>query len=103
MPREGMTAQAPRDKRANWRSDVWELANRYLRYIEQPERDPSNSSLIAEVLEDLAPSKGFFSVWMTVFRDHPDMLKMFIQAFPGTDKGSFDCEGQAVPRPGGRL
>ena len=89
-----------RDKRANLRSDVWDLANRYLGYIEQPASDP----LLPEITAyDLAPSKGFFSVWMTVFCDHPDMLMRFIQAFPGTDANGFDDEGQAVPRPGARL
>ncbi|MDE2792152.1 MAG: HNH endonuclease [Paracoccaceae bacterium] len=89
-----------RDKRADLRCDVWDLAIRYLGYIEKPGRDPLLSSLIAE---DLAPSKGFFSVWMTVFRNHPDMLERFIRAFPGTDTTSFNAEGQAVCRPGGRL
>ena len=55
------------------------------------------------IAEDLVPSKGFFSVWMTVFRDHCDMLERFIQAFRGTDSSSFDCDGQAVQRPDGRL
>lgn len=89
-----------RDKRAYLRSDVWDIANRYLGYIKQPQRCPLLRKLIAE---DIAPSKGFFSVWMTVFRDHPDMLKRFIQAFPGTSADCFDDAGQAVHRPGGRL
>lgn len=90
-----------RDKRAHLRNGVWEVASRYLEYyIEQQERNPEIRNQIAD---DLAPAKGFFSVWMTVFRDHPDMLMRFIQAFPGTDADSFDDEGRAVPRPGGRL
>ena len=89
-----------RDKRADLRRDVWDLAHRYLRLIERPGGEPLIRKLIAD---DLAPRTGFFSVWMTVFRDHPDMLKRFIQVFPGTDAGSFDEEGKAVPRAGGRL
>ncbi|MDE0695947.1 MAG: HNH endonuclease [Boseongicola sp.] len=89
-----------RDKRADLQRDVWDLAHRYRRLVEQPEGDPLICNLIAD---DLAPAKGFFSVWMTVFRDHPEMLERFIQAFPGTDACSFNDEGQAVLRPGGRL
>ena len=89
-----------RDKRAYLRRDVWALAKRCLGHIEQPENNPSIRSIVAEVL---APSKGFFSVWMTVFCNHPDMLNMFIQNFRGTDADCFDNEGQAVHRPGGRL
>ena len=89
-----------RDKRAYLRRDVWDLAHHYLRLVELPGGDHLICNLIAD---DLAPAKGFFSVWMTVFRDHPDMLKRIIQAFPGTDAGSFNDEAQAVPRPGGRL
>ena len=89
-----------RDKRAHLRSDVWNLANRYLGYVKEPNGCTLMGKLIAE---DLAPSKGFFSVWMTVFCDHPDMLERFIQAFPGTDTDCFDSKGQAVQRPGGRI
>ena len=98
--KNGDDRPTPRDKRAYLRSDVWNLANRCLGHIKQPERDPLMRKFIAL---DLAPSKGFFSVWMTVFCDYPDMLKRFIQAFPGTDADCFDDQGQAVPRPEGRL
>ena len=88
------------DKCAKLRSEVWILANRYLGCIEQPVRDPLMRKCTAE---DLAPSKGFFSIWMTVFQNHPDMLKRFIRAFRGTDTNGFDSKGQAMYRPGGRL
>ncbi len=40
---------------------------------------------------------GCWSIWMTVFRDEPDMLKRFIEAFPGTRKECFDDRGQPLP------
>lgn len=90
-----------RDKRADLRRDVWDTASRCLgHYEEQREKNPWIRNLIAD---EIVPPRGFFSVWMTVFRDPPDMLKRFNQAIPGTDSGFFDDEGQAVPRPGGRL
>ncbi len=89
-----------RDKRAKLRNDVWILANRYRGYIEQRELNPE---IHGKFVGDVARSNGFFSVWMTVFRDYPDMLKRFLQIFPGTDADCFDGEGRAVPRPGGRF
>jgi hypothetical protein len=50
-----------------------------------------------------AVDKGFFSVWMTVFKDDPDMLNRFIAAFPGTCADCFDVQGKAISRPGGRI
>ena len=94
---------ARRDERVRWRSHVWDLANDALSELEELGQTPEVAAQVANWIVRYAVSKGFFSVWMTVFRDHPDMLKRFIQAFPGTDVGSFDDEGQAVPRPGGRL
>jgi uncharacterized protein (TIGR02646 family) len=46
---------------------------------------------------------GFFSVWMTVFKDDHDMLQRFIAAFPGTSGDCFDHQGKAIHRPKGRV
>ena len=46
---------------------------------------------------------GFFSVWMTVFREDADMCRRFIKEFRGTDPCCFEKEtGQpkdAIDRP----
>ena len=89
-----------RDKRSKLRSDVWDMATNALKEFEQ---NPVIANPIADWIVCLAAARGFFSVWMTVFCDHPDMLKRFIEAFPGTDRVCFDNEGQAVCRPGGRI
>ena len=93
----------PRDYRAGLRRDVWELANDVLNELETPGLDPGSICRIAGLIVHVAVAKGFFSVWMTVFRNHPDMLKRFIREFPGTDAGCFNDEGHAVCRPGGRF
>lgn len=89
----------PRDKRAYLRSDIWDLANDALEDFEESEQNP----VVTNWIVHCAVAKGFFSIWMTVFCGHPNMLGRFIRAFPGTDANCFDDEGQAVPRPGGRL
>lgn len=47
-------------------------------------------------------ANGFWSVWMTVFRDDPDMLQRFIAAIPGTSRECFDNVCQCIARPGGQ-
>lgn len=93
-----------RDKRVELRLDVWEIAQYQLNLYESFLWNAEFSATLAEQITDyLAPAKGFFSVWMTVFRNHPDILHKFIEAFPGTDPDCFDANGHPVSRPGGRF
>lgn len=46
---------------------------------------------------DLARQTGFFSIWMDVFADHPDMQRRFIDAFPGTAADCFDLDADPIP------
>jgi uncharacterized protein (TIGR02646 family) len=50
-----------------------------------------------------AQGRGFWSVWMTVFKDETDMLQRFIAEFPGTCRNCFDVEGKPMSRLGGNL
>ncbi|MEA5553139.1 hypothetical protein VB713_19545 [Anabaena cylindrica UHCC 0172] len=50
-----------------------------------------------------AQGQGFWSIWMTIFKDDPDMLQRFISAFPGTCGDCFDVQGKTIPRPKGRI
>lgn len=40
---------------------------------------------------------GYWSVWMTVFRDDADMLRRFIDEFTGTCVACFDANNQYQP------
>ncbi|MDD2774710.1 MAG: HNH endonuclease [Gallionella sp.] len=52
--------------------------------------DPSNL-LAQDVTTKLAAARGFFSIWMTVFHDNPNMRNRLIDAFEGTRaSGCFD-------------
>lgn len=52
-----------------------------------------------------AVGHGFFSIWMTVFEDDPNVRKLLIDAFPGTAKDCFDPETtkHICPRPANGL
>ena len=90
-----------KDRRWSSRREAWDIAERDLQRLSKC-NDQDLEAMRDTVIEK-AVSKGFFSVWMTVFKDDPDMLNRFINAFPGTCKDCFDVEGKAIPRPGGRI
>ena len=46
-----------------------------------------------------AQNIGFFSVWLTVFRDYPNVKRCLISAFPGTAKSCFKEDGTPISRP----
>ncbi|WP_019500115.1 HNH endonuclease [Pseudanabaena sp. PCC 6802] len=86
------------DRRQINRREAWDIAERSLKNLNQ--RD---SLEMREQIVETAIAKGFWSIWMTVFRDDPDMLDRFINAFPGTCKNCFDLQGKPTSRPGGML
>jgi hypothetical protein len=57
----------------------------------------NNYEAFRELIVDTAEAIGFWSVWMTVFKDDPDMLRRFIEAFPGTCKVCFDEQNNYAP------
>ncbi len=84
-----------KDPRLLQRREAWEIAK-------EAYTDLQNGATIRTV-KRLAQAKGFWSVWITVFQDNPEMLNLFIQAFPGTCQQCFDESGQAVKRFGGAI
>lgn len=50
------------------------------------------SAMVRQIVRTVQ-NGGFFSVWMTVFADEPDILLALIHAFPGTENAFYDAEG----------
>jgi len=51
----------------------------------------SNNVALRRAIVRTAESEGFFSIWMTVFRDDTDMCNRLIDTFPGVrGSGCFD-------------
>jgi uncharacterized protein (TIGR02646 family) len=84
----------PKEKFKRWtkRINAWKEAEDALNDLKK-----TDTTQIRELIIKSAKAIGFFSVWMTVFRDDPDMLKRFIKAFPGTAKECFDEHGRPLP------
>lgn len=67
------------DRRWLNRREAWELAERARRNLTRCPQDAMKEQII-----DTARAKGFWSVWMTVFSDDPDMQARLVAAYPGT-------------------
>ena len=71
--------------RRNQRLQAWLLAERYMhKWIRNPSAD------MAEIIEDIAKSSGFFSIWLTAFEFIPPIRQKLIDAFKGTESACFD-------------
>lgn len=84
------------DGRSVQRRHRWGLAEHFHRLFEAGQTD-------IDTIAVLVADRGFLSVWMTVFRNHPAVLKRLIAELPGTDPCCFEKEtGQpkdAIDRP----
>ncbi|MFT5916358.1 MAG: hypothetical protein ACI81T_002866 [Bacteroidia bacterium] len=79
-----------KDLRWKERETVFTLAQRYLTKYERKECDE-------ETVCDLAIGYGFWSVWMSVFRQHKKIKIELIDKFSGTVKKFFDTDGNTKP------
>ncbi len=65
------------------RDFVWQLATKY-------EQEYKARKLSVEHIVELALSNGFFSVWVTIFKNYPEIREALVENFPGTTKGCLD-------------
>ena len=71
------------------RMEVWGIANLSLIRYERNTINEDVKNLIVESMQ----ANGFFSVWMTVFDNYPEMKILFINAMNGTrESGCFDLD-----------
>jgi uncharacterized protein (TIGR02646 family) len=77
------------------RLEVWQIAHDLLKKL-----NAKNDKDLEDCILVLAHRSGCWSIWMTVFKDHSDMLNRLIDKFKGTCKDCFDPEGRPIPRRG---
>lgn len=73
------------DRRWQNRHEAWELAQDSLEDYVSAESPELRRQIIRTV-----KTGGYWSIWMTVFKDHPAMLQDMIKAIPGTAAACFD-------------
>ena len=87
------------DRRWENRREAWDMAERAKQRLAR-----NNTLEMREQIVENAQSKGYWSIWMTVFQGDSDMLNRLIDAFPGTRSANcFDPHGIPTPRAGGKL
>jgi uncharacterized protein (TIGR02646 family) len=86
------------DRRWSNRLQTWDIATRALERLKN-----LNAPEMREQIVDTARAQGYWSVWMTVFKDDPDMLERFIKAFPGTADCFHPTTFQPIPRVNGAI
>ncbi|HFC8510014.1 TPA: HNH endonuclease [Neisseria subflava] len=60
-------------------------------------RSNPNNSKIKVLLLDFYKNTGFFSIWMTIFNNYPDIKNALIDISPSTrDSGCFDNQGNPI-------
>lgn len=87
-----------RDRRWQKRFEAWGVAIRAAALIEQVDTEEMRSLAI-----EVARARGFWSIWLAVFRDDIEMCRRLIAEFPGTASDCFDETASLLPRPGGAL
>ncbi len=98
-PRDATSANL---RRLKHRRDAWTMATTNRARL-RAAPDPLFGAALREVLVDLARRCGYWSIWMTVFADDPDMRRRLIEGFKGTSAACFDTATTPIARPGGAL
>ncbi len=90
----------PADSDRRWRNrlETWDIATESKTDLSLVDSDAMRSQIIRT-----ATGHGYWSIWMTVFRDDTDMLSRLIAAFPGTACDCFNGVGKPVARPLGQI
>ncbi len=87
-PRTNREMLLAKDRRWKHRMGAWKRAKEMHKDIV---KDSDNERQIDNVIKS-ALDKGFWSIWMTVFRDIPKVREQLISRFPGTEKKYFQAE-----------
>jgi uncharacterized protein (TIGR02646 family) len=87
------------DRRWINRREAWEIAMISLQHLQEADSPQMRRQIV------LTAERGYWSVWMTVFRDEIDIRRRLIQRFPGTAHDCFDFSGDCaeIDRPNGAI
>ena len=100
LDKQPMNNSEASDRRWLNRKEAWDIATR-----SKERMGRNNTEDFKEQIKETAVANGFWSVWMTVFKEDADMLLRFIEALPGTCIECFDVTNQYSPiaRHGGQI
>jgi hypothetical protein len=81
------------DRRWINRQEAWDMAQRMRTNLRR-----NDTSELRDAIAENAKSKGYFSVWYTVFADDHDMLRRIKREYPGTAAACFAADHSCVER-----
>ncbi|QGL63887.1 HNH endonuclease [Stenotrophomonas maltophilia] len=87
---------ARRDRRYLDREETWKLAQLTLERLNR-----KDSLDLRDTIVELAQSKGFFSIWITIFQGDQDMIRRLVEAHEGTANDCFEADWSLKIRKGG--
>lgn len=81
------------DRRWNNRREAWDIALESKQNLFELDHPKMRDQIVLQI-------QGFWSIWMTVFKDDSDMLRRILDRIPGTAKHCFDVASgyQAITR-----
>ncbi|WP_217542796.1 HNH endonuclease [Vibrio metschnikovii] len=81
--------------RVSQRMEVWGIAEMHLdMYIRNADNNDIKDAIVFMML-----SSGYFSIWMTIFSEYPEMTTKFIDSISGTrESGCFDGGNNNSPK-----
>lgn len=75
------------DRRLHKRREKYGQAKRYRELLKR-----TDTLEVRELITDLAKESGFWSIWVELFKDDPDMIRRFNDAFSGTCPNCFETQ-----------
>ena len=85
-----------KDRRFKQRNKAFDDASHSLQNWEKLKETDGKAAIKDQIIRT-AQNAGFFSVWMEVFKDEPEMKNALLTAFPGTETRFFDLDGNVKP------
>lgn len=79
------------DQRWEFRRQAWEKADKILAKYE-------NGEIGLQNIIDFSTQRGYFSIWMSVFQDHPEVRQGLIDAYKNTAANCFNSATEPIPR-----
>jgi hypothetical protein len=98
LDREPRRIRTSRPRTGDGSSGAWGIALQSLDNLRGAPLEEMRRQIVLNAM-----GVGFWSIWMTVFDEEPDMRRRFVAAFVGTARDCFDAEMRPAPRPGGRI
>lgn len=85
-----------KDRRFRQRNKAFDDASYSLQNWKKLKETDGKAAMKDQIIRT-AKNAVFFSVWMEVFKEEPEMKNALLEAFPGTETRFFDADGNVKP------